>query len=78
MKPARFSFVRPQSRQEILDALAEHGSDASVIAGGQTLVPMLNMRLAKPKVLIDAARLAANERVNRRLLASLAGAHSAC
>lgn len=66
MKPARFSFVRPQSQQEILDALAEYGSDASVIAGGQTLVPMLNMRLAKPKVLIDAARLLDLARIEER------------
>ena len=57
MKPARFSFLRPQSHQDMLDALAEYGTDASVIAGGQTLVPMMNMRLAKPKVLIEATRL---------------------
>ena len=53
MKPPRFDYVRAESRSEALQALAAEGADARVIAGGQTLVPMLSMRLARPKVLID-------------------------
>jgi 2-furoyl-CoA dehydrogenase FAD binding subunit len=53
MKPPRFDYVRAESRPEVLQVLAAEGADARVIAGGQTLVPMLSMRLARPKVLID-------------------------
>ena len=53
MKPAAFDFIRAESLDEALSALADHGADARIIAGGQSLMPMLNMRLAKPAVLID-------------------------
>lgn len=53
MKPPRFDYVRAESRAEALQVLAAEGADARVIAGGQTLVPMLSMRLARPKVLVD-------------------------
>jgi 2-furoyl-CoA dehydrogenase FAD binding subunit len=57
MKPAAFDYIRAGSLGEVLDALASDGSDARIIAGGQSLMAMLNMRLAKPKVLIDIMRL---------------------
>lgn len=53
MKPPRFDYVRAQSLADVTQTLAAEGGDARVIAGGQTLVPMLSMRLARPKVLID-------------------------
>lgn len=53
MKPAPFDYVRARDLTEALEALAQHGSDARVIAGGQSLLPMLNMRLARPSVLVD-------------------------
>ena len=53
MKPAPFDYVRAGSLAEAHAALASEGSDAAVIAGGQTLVPLLSMRMARPKVLID-------------------------
>ncbi len=53
MKPCRFEYARPGSVDEVLDLLAEHGSEAKVLAGGQSLVPALNMRLARPTVLVD-------------------------
>lgn len=53
MKPAAFDYLRADSRSEALDALHEAGSDARVIAGGQSLLPMLNMRLARPHLLVD-------------------------
>ena len=58
MKPAPFDFVRAETLEEALSALAEAGDEARVIAGGQSLVPMLNMRLARPKVLVDIMGLA--------------------
>ncbi|WP_294643562.1 FAD binding domain-containing protein [uncultured Aureimonas sp.] len=53
MKPAPFDFVRAATLAEALDALAQAGEDGRVLAGGQSFVPMLNMRLARPSVLID-------------------------
>ena len=57
MKPARFDYLRAQSLAEAHDALAQGGDDARVVAGGQTLLPMLSMRLARPKVLVDIMHL---------------------
>ena len=57
MKPAPFDYLRAEDEEEALDALAEAGEDAQLLAGGQTLMPMLNMRLVEPAVLIDISRL---------------------
>jgi 2-furoyl-CoA dehydrogenase FAD binding subunit len=57
MKPARFDYVRAQSVDEVHDLLAAEGGDASVLAGGQTLVPLLSMRMARPQVVIDIMHL---------------------
>lgn len=53
MKPAQFGYIRAQSLDEVFNALQVHGLEAKIIAGGQSLVPMLNFRLFKPSVLID-------------------------
>ena len=53
MKPSPFDYVAPDSIDEVLRLLTEHGDDAKVMAGGQSLVPLLNMRLAIPSLLID-------------------------
>lgn len=58
MKPAPFDFVRADSRAEALSVLKAEGTDARIIAGGQSFMAMLNMRLARPKVLVDIMRLA--------------------
>ena len=50
MKPARFDYIRAETLAEAHAALAEDGNEARVIAGGQSLLPMLSMRLARPKV----------------------------
>jgi 2-furoyl-CoA dehydrogenase FAD binding subunit len=63
MKPAPFDYLRAETEEEVLAALHAHGADARVIAGGQTLVPMLSMRLARPAVLIDIMRLPALGRI---------------
>jgi 2-furoyl-CoA dehydrogenase FAD binding subunit len=58
MKPRPFDYVRPDTVEEAVALLAEHGDDARVLAGGQSLMAMLNLRLADPAVLIDIARIA--------------------
>ena len=57
MKPPPFRYVRPDTLEEALAVLAAHGDEAKVLAGGCSLVPMLNMRLARPDVLVDVNRL---------------------
>ncbi|MBF5095779.1 carbon monoxide dehydrogenase [Azospirillum sp. INR13] len=57
MKPASFDYLRPATVADALAALASGGEDARVIAGGQSLMPMLNMRLVQPRLLIDLGRL---------------------
>ena len=59
MKPAPFAYCRAETLEEALDALRTHGADARVLAGGQSLVAMLNMRLARPQVLVDIMRIGA-------------------
>jgi 2-furoyl-CoA dehydrogenase FAD binding subunit len=58
MKPRPFDYVRPDTVDEALELLAAHGDDARILAGGQSLVPMLNLRLIEAAVLIDISRLA--------------------
>ncbi|HST24403.1 MAG TPA: FAD binding domain-containing protein [Gaiellaceae bacterium] len=57
MKPVAFEYLRPESVEEAAAALAEHGDEAKVLAGGQSLVPALNMRIARPSVIVDVNRL---------------------
>lgn len=58
MKAAPFDYVRAESTQHALALLAQHGGEAKLLAGGQSLVPMLAMRLARPALLVDIDRLA--------------------
>jgi carbon-monoxide dehydrogenase medium subunit len=53
MKPAPFDYVRPGSVEEALALLSEHGDDAKVLAGGQSLVPLMNLRLTRPALIVD-------------------------
>ncbi|MCX8132775.1 MAG: FAD binding domain-containing protein [Roseococcus sp.] len=57
MKAAPFAYRRAGSLEEALDLLAAHGGEAKLIAGGQSLVPMMAMRLARPALLVDINRL---------------------
>jgi len=59
MKPRPFDYVRPDTVEEAVALLAEHGEDARILAGGQSLVPMLNLRLIDAAMLIDISRIAA-------------------
>ncbi len=65
MKPCNFLYARPDTLEEALSLLAAHGGDAKVLAGGQSLVPMLNLRLAEPQVLIDVNRLSVLSGIRR-------------
>jgi carbon-monoxide dehydrogenase medium subunit len=58
MIPAAFDYVRPQSVDEACQVLADAGDEAKVLAGGQSLLPLLRLRLAYPTVLVDVGRLA--------------------
>jgi len=57
MKPAPFDYVAPASLDEAVGAMATGGGDAKVLAGGQSLIPMLALRLARPALLVDINRL---------------------
>lgn len=57
MKPAPFGYSRPESVSEALEQLAALGPDAKVLAGGQSLLPLMSMRLATPEHLVDINRL---------------------
>ncbi|GAA2117948.1 FAD binding domain-containing protein [Actinomadura alba] len=58
MIPAQFGYVRPESVDEAVASLAEAGEDAKVLAGGQSLLPLMRLRLAYPEALIDLDRVA--------------------
>ncbi len=57
MKAAPFDYHRPESLAAALELLVEHGEDAKALAGGQSLIPLLAMRLAQPAVLVDLDRV---------------------
>jgi CO/xanthine dehydrogenase FAD-binding subunit len=57
MKPAPFEYHRAESVNHAIDLLSQYGSDCRLLAGGQSLIPMMNLRLARPEVLIDIGRL---------------------
>ncbi len=57
MIPASFDYVRAGSADEVVGALAEHGDEAKILAGGMSLLPLMKLRLATPSVLVDAARI---------------------
>lgn len=57
MKPAPFDYIRPATVEEAVDALSRYGSRARVMAGGQSLMAMLNMRLVEPEVVVDISAI---------------------
>ena len=58
MIPAAFDYVRPGSVDEALQALADGGEDAKILAGGQSLIPVMRLRLAAPSTVVDLTRVA--------------------
>ena len=63
MKPASFDYLRPDTLDEAVAALGELGDEVRVLAGGQSLMPMLNMRLVGSRLLIDIAQLASLSKI---------------
>jgi len=59
MKPAAFDYIRADTVDEVVDLLDTYGEDARILAGGQSLIAALNMRLTQPRVLIDISRVEA-------------------
>ena len=74
MKPARFDYVRAESLAEAHDVLASEGGEASVLAGGQSLLPLLSTRLARPKVVLDIMRIPALDVISQESAAICIGA----
>jgi CO/xanthine dehydrogenase FAD-binding subunit len=74
MKPGAFEYVRPESLEEATAVLGEHGDDAKVLAGGQSLVPLLNMRMARPAVVVDINRVLSLDNIDRTDAAARVGA----
>ncbi len=65
MKPPRFDYLRPQTLAEAVELLDCHGGDAAILSGGQSLMPMLNLRVAQPAVLIDINAVPDLDRIGR-------------
>jgi carbon-monoxide dehydrogenase medium subunit/2-furoyl-CoA dehydrogenase FAD binding subunit len=57
MKPAPFVYFDPESIEEVLYLLHQHGDEATILAGGQSLGPLLNMRLSTPQIIVDINRV---------------------
>ncbi|MGH3664720.1 MAG: FAD binding domain-containing protein [Egibacteraceae bacterium] len=57
MYAAEFEYLSPTSRETVVSLLDRHGDDAKVLAGGQSLIPMMNLRLVQPRLVIDINRL---------------------
>jgi len=57
MKPAPFQYIAPLTLAEALDVMNDHGADAKLLAGGQSLIPVMNFRLAQPTILVDLNQL---------------------
>jgi carbon-monoxide dehydrogenase medium subunit len=57
MKPVAFTYYRPASRDEAIALLVRHSGEAKILAGGQSLLPAMNFRVARPSVLIDVNRV---------------------
>src|SRR3990170_3947756 len=57
MFPSRFDYVAPDTVEEVLATLAQHGDEAKVLAGGQSLIPLMKLRFASPGLLVDVNRV---------------------
>lgn len=64
MKPAPFEYYAPATEEEAMSYLSEHGYDAKALAGGQSLIPMMNFRLAQPSILVDLNNISALSYIN--------------
>lgn len=74
MKPAPFDYLRAGTVEEALSALATHGDEARILAGGQSLMPMLSMRVVRPELVVDIGRVEALDTIEEEDGALLVGA----
>ena len=65
MKPAPFDYFAPESLAEALALLTQYGDDAKLLAGGQSLLPVMNFRLAQPETIIDLNKLPALDYITK-------------
>jgi aerobic carbon-monoxide dehydrogenase medium subunit len=65
VRPAPFEYRRPESVEEALEILEQYGDEARLLAGGQSLVPMLNMRMARPSILVDINRISSLSEISK-------------
>ena len=63
MKAPAFAYAKPRALAEVFDLLERHGEGARILAGGQSLIPSLNMRLSSPQILVDIASLSALKKI---------------
>jgi aerobic carbon-monoxide dehydrogenase medium subunit len=66
VKPAPFEYERPATLEEAVELRAAHGADSAILAGGQSLVPLLNFRMARPRLVIDLSGISSLAYVERR------------
>jgi carbon-monoxide dehydrogenase medium subunit len=66
MKPPRFDYAAPRTLAEAVALLEQHEGEAKLLSGGQSLVPLLNMRLARPAILVDLAKVAGLDHVREQ------------
>jgi carbon-monoxide dehydrogenase medium subunit len=66
VKPVPFEYERPTTLQEAVELRAAHGLDSAILAGGQSLVPLLNFRMARPRVVLDLGGISSLAYVERR------------
>ena len=64
MKPPEFKYVAARTLDEAVEQLNKHGEGAKILAGGQSLTPMLNFRLVHPEVLVDINRIPGLDKIN--------------
>ena len=65
MYPSKFDYLAPESLEEALAFLAERGDDVKILAGGQSLIPMMKLRFAEPSTLLDINRIPGLDGLNR-------------
>lgn len=66
MKPSLFEYYTPRTVEECLELLDEHGEDAKLLAGGQSLVPLMNLRMATPEVIVDLNQIGGMDYIEDR------------
>ena len=77
MFPAAFDYAAPATLVDALALLKQHGDDAKIMAGGQSLIPMLKLRFARPGIVVDIGRLPATDPVCGMTVDPLTATHKA-